>query len=69
VRDIDNVRSEWTYTFAPDIDTKEGTIIITEIYANKNAFTYDYNKKESWNGYTLKIGGSAKEDIIIYRKY
>lgn len=69
VKDIDNVRSEWTYTFAPDVDTEENTIIITEIYGKKNSFEYNYNLKENWSGNTLKIGGSAKEDIIIYRKY
>lgn len=69
VKDIDSVRSEWTYTFAPNVDTPDNTIVITQIYADRNSFTYDYNLKESWNGHTLKIGGSAKDDIIIYRKY
>ena len=69
VKDIDNVRSEWEYTFAPHVDTQDDTIIITEIYAARNSFIYNYNSKEGWNGNTLKIGGSAKEDIIIYRKY
>lgn len=69
VKDIDSVRSEWTYTFAPHVDTVDDTMVITEIYAKRNTFTYDYNSKEGWNGNTLKIGGSAKEDIIIYRKY
>ena len=69
VRDIDNVRSEWTYTFAPSMDIPDNTIVITQIYAKRNSFIYDYNLKENWNGDTLKIGGDAKDDIIIYRKY
>lgn len=69
IKDIDNVRSEWYYVFAPHIDTPDNTIIITEIFADRNSFTYNYNQKENWNGHTLRIGGNAREDIIIYRKY
>lgn len=68
-KDIDSIRSEWSYVFAPDIDTKDNTIIITNLYSTKNSFIYNYNLKESWNGQTLKIGGNAREDVVIYRKY
>lgn len=69
VKDISNNKAEYEFIFTTPLDSEKGTIFISEVIATRNSSTYNYNKRENWNGDTLKIGGSALEDIIIFRKH
>jgi len=69
IADIDHINSVWGFDYATDLFTPKDTIFIFEIQARKNSFVYDFNAKESWNGRTLRIVGSALEDTWIRRKY
>lgn len=70
VRDIDsNNNAEYEYVFTVPLGTPKGTIIISKVYAKRNSTLYDYNLKEKWEGESLSIGGSAKQDIVIFRQY
>ena len=62
-------RAEYEFTFAVPTDIPNDTIIYSEVFAKKDSASYDYNKREKWDGATLNIGGNALEDIVIYRKY
>lgn len=68
-RDIDAYHSVWGFSHAPDLDIPKGTIIKYYIVGQRSTVTYDYNAKNSWNGDTIRIIGSALEDTRIYRKY
>ncbi|MBS5926230.1 MAG: CARDB domain-containing protein [Clostridium paraputrificum] len=69
VRDISSNKAEYEFIFTPPPDTKSDTIFVSEIYAQRKTTKYDYNKREKWDGRTLKIGGSLYDDIIIFRQY
>ena len=52
--------------FAPN-DTPVGTKIYFDLTAKKNLTSYNYNLKESWDGFSLEVKADLKDDIIINR--
>lgn len=69
VEQISPTEAVYEYVLTVPLDLPQGTIVSSEIIATKGSSAYNFNQKNSWDGKTLTIGGNAKEDIIIYRKY
>ncbi|GEM_PF-1006547 len=52
----------WQGRFYTSAYLPDGTVISIKLDCNKGAITYDYNSKESWDGRSLIIKGSAFQD-------
>ena len=60
-------RSTWKGRYFASNDTPVGTKIYFDLTAKKNLTMYNYNVKESWDGYSLTVMSDLKKDIIINR--
>lgn len=69
VEEVSTTEGIYEYVLTVPLDLPQGTIISSEVIATQDTSTYNFNNKNLWNGKTLTIGGNAKEDIVIYRKY
>lgn len=67
IRDINDTRSVYGFSFVTPEGTKDGTIFISHIYANKGTYLYNYNKTEKWDGNTFVINRNAMQDVVISR--
>jgi subtilase family serine protease len=61
--------STWEYTYTTDLETPNETIIYSVMKGDVSDFTYNFNIRNSWNGATLTINGSALDDAMIQRVY
>ena len=60
-------KSTWKGRYFAPNDTPLGTKIYFDLTAKKNLTMYNYNVKESWDGYSLTVISDLKKDIIINR--
>ena len=60
-------KSTWKDIYFAPNDTPVGTKIYFDLTAKKNLTSYNYNLKESWDGFSLEVKADLKDDIIINR--
>lgn len=66
-----NPVSIWGLQYATILETKPGTILISNIegYSESANVKYEYNVKENWNGKTVEFIGTALSDTTYQKRY